>query len=61
MLVASQEESGKFLDMMYTGVMSTLPVGKCRYGLMCNEQGFLSDDGVVARIDEDTWLRLIGG
>jgi sarcosine oxidase subunit alpha len=36
--------------------MSTLPVGKCRYGLMCNEQGFLSDDGVVARIDEDTWL-----
>jgi sarcosine oxidase subunit alpha len=45
-----------FLDMLYTGVMSTLPVGKCRYGLMCNEQGFLSDDGVVARIDEDTWL-----
>jgi sarcosine oxidase subunit alpha len=36
--------------------MSTLPVGKCRYGLMCNEQGFLSDDGVVARIDEETWL-----
>jgi sarcosine oxidase subunit alpha len=23
---------------------------------MCNEQGFLSDDGVVARISEDTWL-----
>jgi sarcosine oxidase subunit alpha len=36
--------------------MSTLPVGKCRYGLMCNEQGFLSDDGVVARLSEDTWL-----
>ncbi len=31
--------------MLYTGVMSTLPIGKCRYGLMCNEQGFLSDDG----------------
>jgi sarcosine oxidase subunit alpha len=39
-----------FLDMLYTGVMSTLPVGKCRYGLMCNENGFLSDDGVVARL-----------
>ena len=49
-------DAGRFLDMLYTGVMSTLPVGKCRYGLMCNEQGFLSDDGVVARIDEDTWL-----
>jgi sarcosine oxidase subunit alpha len=36
--------------------MSSLPIGKCRYGLMCNEQGFLSDDGVVARISEDTWL-----
>ena len=35
---------------------STLGVGKCRYGLMCNENGFLSDDGVVARLDEDTFL-----
>jgi sarcosine oxidase subunit alpha len=49
-------DAGRFLDMLYTGVMSTLPVGKCRYGLLCNEQGFLSDDGVVARLDEDTWL-----
>ena len=49
-------DAGRFLDMLYTNVMSTLPVGKCRYGLMCNEQGFLSDDGVVARLSEDTWL-----
>jgi sarcosine oxidase subunit alpha len=49
-------DAGRFLDMMYTNMMSTLPVGKCRYGLMCSENGFLIDDGVVARIDEDTWL-----
>ncbi|MBD3677437.1 MAG: sarcosine oxidase subunit alpha family protein [Rhodobacteraceae bacterium] len=49
-------DAGRFLDMLYTNMMSTLPVGKCRYGLMCSENGFLSDDGVVARIDEDTWL-----
>ncbi len=49
-------DAGRFLDMIYTGVMSSLPVGKCRYGLICNENGFLSDDGVVARISEDTWL-----
>ncbi len=49
-------DAGRFLDMLYTGVMSTLPVGKCRYGLMCNEAGFLMDDGVVARIDEQTFL-----
>lgn len=55
-LIVKGPDAGKFLDMMYTNMMSTLPVGKCRYGLMCNENGFLTDDGVVARIDEDTWL-----
>jgi sarcosine oxidase, subunit alpha len=49
-------DAGKFLDMMYTNMMSSLPVGKCRYGLMCSENGFLMDDGVVARLSEDTWL-----
>jgi len=55
-IVVKGPDAGRFLDMLYTGVMSTLPVGKCRYGLMCNEQGFLSDDGVVARLSDDTWL-----
>ncbi|MEP2781408.1 MAG: sarcosine oxidase subunit alpha family protein [Pseudoruegeria sp.] len=55
-LVVTGPDAGKFLDMLYTNMMSTLKVGRCRYGLMCNENGFLSDDGVVARIDEDTWL-----
>lgn len=55
-LIVKGPDAGKFLDMLYTGVMSTLPVGKCRYGLMCNENGFLSDDGVVVRLSEDTWL-----
>jgi len=55
-IIVKGPDAGRFLDMLYTGVMSTLPVGKCRYGLMCNENGFLIDDGVVARIDEQTWL-----
>ncbi len=55
-IIVKGPDAGRFLDMLYTGVMSTLPVGKCRYGLMCNEQGFLSDDGVVARLDDDTFL-----
>ncbi|PWE27195.1 sarcosine oxidase subunit alpha family protein [Pararhodobacter marinus] len=49
-------DAGRFMDMLYTNMMSNLKVGKCRYGLMCNENGFLSDDGVVARLSEDTWL-----
>jgi len=55
-LLVRGPDAGRFLDMLYTNMMSTLPVGKCRYGLMCSENGFLIDDGVVARIDEDTWL-----
>jgi sarcosine oxidase subunit alpha len=55
-IVVKGPDAGRFLDMMYTNMMSTLKVGRCRYGLMCSENGFLSDDGVVARIDDDTWL-----
>ena len=36
--------------------MSSLAVGRCRYGLMCNENGFLFDDGVVVRLGEDSFL-----
>lgn len=55
-LLVSGPDAGRFLDMLYTNMMSNLAVGKCRYGLMCSENGFLSDDGVVVRIDEQTWL-----
>ncbi|EAP75316.1 sarcosine oxidase subunit alpha family protein [Roseovarius nubinhibens] len=55
-IIVKGPDAGKFLDMLYTNMMSTLKPGKCRYGLMCNENGFLMDDGVVARIDEDTFL-----
>ena len=55
-IIVKGPDAGRFLDMLYTNVMSTLGVGKCRYGLMCNEQGFLSDDGVVIRLSEDSWL-----
>jgi sarcosine oxidase, subunit alpha len=55
-LIVKGPDAGKFLDMMYTNMMSTLKPGRCRYGLMCSENGFLIDDGVVARLDDDTFL-----
>ena len=55
-IIVKGPDAGRFLDMLYTNMMSNLKVGRCRYGLMCSENGFLMDDGVVARIDEDTWL-----
>ncbi|HBN30936.1 MAG TPA: sarcosine oxidase subunit alpha family protein, partial [Rhodobacteraceae bacterium] len=55
-IIVKGPDAARFLDMLYTNLMSTLPVGKCRYGLMCSENGFLSDDGVVARLAEDIFL-----
>ncbi|MDH5530889.1 MAG: sarcosine oxidase subunit alpha family protein, partial [Paracoccaceae bacterium] len=55
-IIVKGPDAGRFLDMLYTNMMSTLAVGKCRYGLMCSENGFLSDDGVVIRLTEDSWL-----
>ena len=55
-LIVKGPDAGRFMDMMYTNMMSTLKPGRCRYGLMCSENGFLMDDGVVARLDADTFL-----
>ena len=55
-LLVSGPDAGKFLDVIYTGKISTLKPGRCRYGLMCNENGFLMDDGVVARMSDDSFL-----
>ncbi|MBM2576473.1 sarcosine oxidase subunit alpha family protein [Jannaschia sp. Os4] len=49
-------DAERFVDMLYTNKVSTLKPGACRYGLMCDENGFLIDDGVAARIDEQTFL-----
>jgi sarcosine oxidase subunit alpha len=47
---------GTFLDRVYTGTFSTLPVGKVRYGLMLREDGFVQDDGTTARLSDNRWL-----
>ncbi|SOH92403.1 sarcosine oxidase subunit alpha [Monaibacterium marinum] len=49
-------DAAKFLDLIYTNMMSSLKPGRCRYGLMCTENGFLFDDGVVVRLSEDSFL-----
>lgn len=55
-LLVKGPDAGKLMDMLYTNMMSNLKPGRCRYGLMCSENGFLIDDGVVARINDDTFL-----
>ncbi|MFT6580591.1 MAG: sarcosine oxidase subunit alpha [Alphaproteobacteria bacterium] len=45
-------DSAEFLDRLYTNKMASLAPGHCRYGLMLGENGFILDDGVVARLSE---------
>ena len=42
-------DAGVFLDRIYANVISSLPVGKARYGIMLREDGIVFDDGTVAR------------
>jgi sarcosine oxidase subunit alpha len=42
----------EFLSRMYVNGFKTLAVGRSRYGILCRDDGFVYDDGVVARIAE---------
>jgi heterotetrameric sarcosine oxidase alpha subunit len=44
------------LDLVYSNLFSTLPVGRARYGLMLREDGHVMDDGTTARLEGDRWL-----
>ena len=39
----------EFMNRMYVNNWSSLAVGRCRYGILLRDDGFVYDDGVVAR------------
>ncbi len=45
-----------FLNRIYTNAWLKLGVGKCRYGLMCGEDGMVMDDGVTACLADNHFL-----
>lgn len=49
-------DAPEFLDRIYTNMMSTVPVGGIRYGLMCRPDGMVFDDGTAIRLAEDRYL-----
>ncbi|MBS0235449.1 MAG: sarcosine oxidase subunit alpha family protein [Proteobacteria bacterium] len=49
-------DAGKFLDRVYINMMSTLGVGKARYGMMLREDGIAMDDGTAARFADDRYF-----
>ncbi len=43
-------DAAEFLNRMYTNPWKALEPGRCRYGLLLKEDGFITDDGVSARL-----------
>ncbi len=49
-------DASEFLNRVYTNAWSKLAIGKCRYGLMLNEDGMVYDDGVTTRLGENHYI-----
>jgi len=46
-------DAAAFMELLYTNPWQKLEVGRCRYGVMLREDGFIYDDGVVGRLAPD--------
>ena len=47
---------GRFLDFVWTNLMSSLKPGNGRYGLVLSDDGLILDDGVAICISEQHWI-----
>jgi sarcosine oxidase, subunit alpha len=46
-------DAAEFLERMYVNAWKGLKIGRCRYGVLLNEAGFIYDDGVIGRVAEE--------
>ena len=46
-------DAAVFMNRMYVNAWTKLKPGRCRYGVMLGENGFVMDDGVVGRLADD--------
>ncbi|MBV9734760.1 MAG: sarcosine oxidase subunit alpha family protein [Acidisphaera sp.] len=46
-------DAAAFLERMYVNAFARLAPGRCRYGVMLREDGFVLDDGVIGRLAPD--------
>ena len=49
-------DAARFLDRIYVNRVSNLAIGRCRYGVMCRDDGMVFDDGVATRLAEDRFF-----
>jgi sarcosine oxidase subunit alpha len=48
-------DAATFLDWMYINALTILEPGRCRYCILCGEDGFIIDDGIAARLAPDVF------
>jgi sarcosine oxidase subunit alpha len=48
-------DAAQFLERVYINRWTNLKVGRCRYGFMLREDGFILDDGTTTRIGENSY------
>jgi sarcosine oxidase, subunit alpha len=49
-------DAGRLLDLVFTHNFSTLPIGRVRYSVLCDELGTIVDDGTISRMDEQRYF-----
>ena len=49
-------DAARFLERIYTNAWTKLETGRCRYGVMCREDGMVLDDGVTAHIADNRFI-----
>ena len=49
-------DASEFLNRVYTNAWNKLAIGKCRYGLMLNDDGMVYDDGVTTRLGDNHYI-----
>lgn len=53
--VVKGPDAARYLSYVWARDVSRLKPGRVTYAALCDEDGFLIDDGTIARLDEDTW------
>jgi sarcosine oxidase subunit alpha len=46
-------DAAEFMNRLYVNSWTNLGIGRSRYGILCRDDGFIYDDGVVARLAAD--------
>jgi sarcosine oxidase, subunit alpha len=54
-LIVRGQEAGAFLDRLYPNRISSLAVGRIRYGVLGSDAGRIMDDGTICRLDDESF------